>query len=344
MAGERSVTMKEVARHAGVASSTVSRALSGHADVSAEMRRRVANAAAELGYEPDFLGQSLRRGTTNLVGFVVRDIANPLFAEIVKGAETQLRREGYYALLMNSLGERDLDAANIDILRKRRVDGLILSLQSERHPDTVRALKRLQMPVVLLDREVKGLRCGVVLCDHVRGVQDAVADLLSHGHTRIGLLSGPADILASRERVEGFRRAFQAAGLPVPTGLIKQGSYSRDAGYRLALDLLDGPEVPSALVAGGIQLGTGMFAAVAARGCRVPEDLAVVVCDEVEWMDLLHPSVSTVSRDSVRMGELAALLLIDMLRNPNKVRTEVVPTRYVPRESTAARRRVKSTS
>lgn len=198
-------------------------------------------------------------------------------------------------------------------------------------------LKRLDIPVVLLDREVKGLRCGVVLCDHVRGVSDAVADLIARGHTRIGLICGPPDILASRERLEGFNQAFDSAGVAVPADLINQGSYRREAGYELVRELLGGPAPPSALILGSIQLGVGGFAALGALGCRIPEDIAVVVCDEVEWMGVLHPSVSTVSRDTERMGDLAAELLIDMLRDPSKVRTEVVPTRYTRRESTGAR-------
>src|SRR5438874_10647091 len=146
--------MREVADRAGVAMSSVSRVLSGHPDVSPKMRRAVMAAVEELGYRPDMLAQSLRSGKTFSVGFTVSDISNPVLADIVTGAEKRLREGGYSLLLTNSEGNGELDAEQISLLQRRRVDGLILSLADENHPATVTALREVSVPVVLVDRDV----------------------------------------------------------------------------------------------------------------------------------------------------------------------------------------------
>ena len=154
--------MREVAEVAGVAMSSVSRVLSGHPDVSPAMRQRVLAAVEQLGYKPNLLAQSLRRQETLSVGFVVRDISNPLMAEIVKSAETRLRESRYALLLTNSESDPELDADHIRLFQQRRVDGLILSLTSETHPRTTSLLENLDIPCVLVDRDVPAsVRSGV---------------------------------------------------------------------------------------------------------------------------------------------------------------------------------------
>ncbi len=123
----RRPTMHDVAARAGVALSSVSRALSDHPDVSKKMRRRVHDAASELGYEPNFLAQSLRTGSTYTIGFLIRDIANPFFAAMANGAEHFLRQRGFVMLLVNSDGDSEVEANHINVLRRRRVDGMILN-------------------------------------------------------------------------------------------------------------------------------------------------------------------------------------------------------------------------
>ncbi|MBO4208427.1 LacI family DNA-binding transcriptional regulator, partial [Micromonospora echinofusca] len=146
--GEIPVTIRDVAARAGVALSSVSRVLSGHPDVSAAMRSRVESAAKDLGYEPDLLAQSLRRGSTRTVGFVLRDISNPLFANIARRCEQELRRAGYSMVLVNSDGLVEAESEHLALLRRRRVDGVIASLVSETSASTRRALVGLRVPVV----------------------------------------------------------------------------------------------------------------------------------------------------------------------------------------------------
>ena len=131
---ESPVTIRDVAARAGVALSSVSRVLSGHPDVSASMRAKVEEAAQALGYEPDLLAQSLRSGATRTIGFIIRDIANPLFAVVARACEQELRRNGYSLILMNSDGSVETESKNFALLRRRRVDGVIASLVAEDSP------------------------------------------------------------------------------------------------------------------------------------------------------------------------------------------------------------------
>lgn len=324
-------TILDVARRADVAVSSVSRVLNDHPDVSPAMRRRVLAAVDALGYRPHFIAKSLRSGMTYSVGFVVRDISNPLFADIAKGAEDTLRRAGYSMILTNSEGDPDLDAEYIALLRQRRVDALMLSLESESHPATLEALQSFPGPLVLLDREVPSLEASAVLCDHHSGMHDAVDHLLDLGHRRVGILAGPTAIRATRERVRGYREAYEGRRQWVDEELIRLGAYTRKFAYRETLSLLDLPNPPTALVAGGLQLAAGVLLAAHDRGMKAGRDLAFVTCDEIDLMRVFDPPISAVTRDAGLLGEQAARLLIDMLVRGAPRRVEHLATQYVPR-------------
>jgi LacI family transcriptional regulator len=324
------LTIRQVARRAGVSVSSVSRVLNGHPDISEAMRQKVLSATAELGYQPDSIARGLRSGATSTIGFSIRDITNSLFGEMVKGAEWLLQSRGYSILLMNSLENPELDARNIAALRRRRVDGLILSLQSERHEGTRRELLSFQKPVVLLDREVSGVAAGAVMCDHYAGVYPAVRDQIAKGRSRLALICGPEDIRATRERLRAFQSAHADAGLkPVPR-LVRLGSYTRDYGYEAALDLLASRARPAGIICGGSQIGTGVIAALRSQGLSTRE-VPLVICDTSEAMALLDPGIGTINRDAESMGRLAAELILEALQRGDPTPASVsVPTNYVP--------------
>jgi len=329
-------TIEEVAQLAGVARSSVSRALNDHPDVSPEMKARVRRAAERLSYQPDFLAQSLRRGATRTVGFIVRDISIPLFADIVKGAEAEFESKGYSVLLMNSLREPSLEAKHIRVLAHRRVDGLILSLASESSTATIAALRQVHAPTVLLDRDIVGLAVDAVRFDHAAGVHDAVTTLLRLGHRRIGLIVGSPDIRPTRERLRGYLGAYESAGIAVAReGVIQVATYTPDLAVEATFSLLDGPTRPTAILAGDSQLGTGLLLALSQRGLQHGRDLAIVICDDLPLLPFLDPPVSVVGRDAEAMGTVAAQLLLQRLADPDAPSaTETLPTRFIDRGST----------
>jgi LacI family transcriptional regulator len=330
----RRASMREVAELAEVAISSVSRVLSGHPDVSTEMKERVLDAVAQLEYEPDFLAQSLRRGQTLSVGFVLADISNPLMADIVLGAEAELRSAGYSLVLMNSENDPSLDAAHIRFFQSRRVDGMILSLASETNPSTIEGIEAANVPVVLVDRELpKALGASAVFNDHTAGMEAAVRHLVSLGHRRIALITGSVEQLPGRQRIKGMQNVIAETNGAVE-GIYLPGSFSREHGEVAARTLLAGPDRPTAIIAGGNQLLIGCLRVLNEAGLRVPEDASLVTCDDVPLSELYRPPIATITRDTVGLGRTAAELLLRRLgEHPRPPETVVLATVYTPRAS-----------
>jgi LacI family transcriptional regulator len=322
--------MQEVAKRAGVASSSVSRVLSGHPNVSEVMRNRVIDAVAALGYEPNLLAQSLRRGSTMTVGFVVSNISNPLLSEIALGAETCLQAAGYSMLLANSMSDPELDAAHIGLLAQRRADGLLLSLSSEDWPGTIEAVKKAGIPVVLVDREINvDQAVSAVLAEHDIGIIEAVQHLASLGHRRIALVSGPSNLRPSRDRSSAMRKICRQLGIACS---IRAGSFSSEHGESATEALLAQSEPPTAIVVGSNQILVGVLRQLRRANKRIPEDISLVTCDEVPLAEFLVPPLATIERDHYQMGVIAAKLLLELLSG-EKARFEKVPTVYIPTAS-----------
>lgn len=331
-ARRKRASMREVAELADVAISSVSRVLSGHPDVSAEMRDRVLAAVDQLEYEPDFLAQSLRRGATLSVGYVVGDISNPLISSITSGAESVLRGGGYSMLLMNSENVADLDTAHIKFFLARRVDGMILSLASERHPDTLDILGQVDVPIIMVDRDVpRDLHASMVRNDHRAGMRAAVDHLLDLGHRRIALITGGLELWPVRERIAGMQEAIQGRGIPDESISIA-GSLSAEHGERATEQVLAMTPRPTAIVAGGNQVLAGCIRALQANRVRIPDDLSLVTCDEVDLSVLHDPPIAAVARDTLLLGRTAAELLLERL-DGGEPRTVLLPTQFVARPS-----------
>jgi LacI family transcriptional regulator len=304
--------------------------------VSAAMRARVEQATADLGYEPDLLAQSLRRGSTRTVGFVLRDISNPLFANIARGCEQVLRRSNYSMLITSSDGSVEAEAVNLALLRRRRVDGVIVSLVSETAPQARQALSDFAVPIVLLDREVEGFRCSAVLCDHYSGVRQATEELLARGHRRIALVSGSLDVRSSRERRRGYIDAYAAAGFEPPEDLTVFGEFDPDFAKAQLIRML--PRAPSvtAVLTGGLGTTAGALRALRQLRKEPGKDVALVALDEWPDFDVFAPWLSSVTRDSGEMGTAAAALLLDLL-NGAENRVETIDTVFKPRDSLGPR-------
>ncbi|HLB76207.1 MAG TPA: LacI family DNA-binding transcriptional regulator, partial [Candidatus Dormibacteraeota bacterium] len=179
LASSEPVTIRDVARKARVSLSSVSRVLTEHPDVSRTMKQRVLKATATLGYEPHFIAQSLRRGVTHTLGFLIGDISNPVFADMIRGAEDHARSKGYAVMLTNSEGDPELDAKHLHLFLRRRVDGIILSTAETSSPEVARALLDPTVPFVVLDRDTPPhSRVSSVYGDHAAGMKDATAHLI----------------------------------------------------------------------------------------------------------------------------------------------------------------------
>lgn len=323
----RPPTIRDVAARAGVALSSVSRALSGHPDVSATMKARVETAARELGYEPDLLAQSLRRGSTRTVGFAMRDISNQLFANVAKSCEQELRRAGYTMILTNSDGDLLTEAANLDVLRRRRIDGLIVSLVSETAERTSRTLQSMGLPIVLLDREVEGLEASGVLCDHYAGVTEAMQALLDVGHRRIAIVLGPDDVRTARERRRAYDDALRAAGIPHDDSLVIVGALDEVSVEKRLSVVMGRADAPTAVLAVGIPATVAALRAGRAVGKEAGKDLAIIALDEWPFLEDFTNSIAVITRDPAVMGREAARLMLQLM-DKGKPTSVTVPVMF----------------
>src|SRR3954453_19058451 len=218
------VNIRDVARHAGVSSMTVSRVINASAAVSPETRGRVEQAIAELGYVPSRLARGLSARRSGTLAVIVPDVSNPFFTLIVRGAEDVARRAGYRVILCDTRADLALEGEVIEEMIAPRVDGIVIAPVTDRSRDHLRRLDRFGVPFVLIDRTVPGVDSHAVLGDSVGGSRRLVEHLASLGHRRIGMIVEADDVSTARERRRGYEDALRAAGLSPAPELVAHAS------------------------------------------------------------------------------------------------------------------------
>jgi len=331
-----------VAQRAGVAISTVSKVFSGRGEVIPALRARVTEAADELGYQPNYVAQSLRRGATDLIGFAAADLSDPFSAAIAAGAESVLRPAGYALLVMSAAHDRDTEAANIRYLNSRRVDSILIAPTRENHPGLFDALQDFNGPVVAIESELDPrLSVDGVATDHRQGMVAAVGHLVGAGHSRIAALTGPAWRRAGRERAAGLADGLRAHGIEADPARTIATEHDAAAAEAALSRLLVGPSPPTAIVAGGVQLLLGALAAIRARGLAIGRDVALVGWDDLPLAAFTTPPIAVVDRDPKGLGIAAARRALARLgsggvRDDGPARMDLLPARFIPRPSASA--------
>jgi LacI family transcriptional regulator len=333
----RRVTVTHVAQHAGVALSTASRALTGRPNVRPHTRERVVRSAEALGYVPDPFAQSLRTGKSRTIGFLVADLSNQVFVDSVKGAADVARRHGYSVMLTNSEGDPDLDRQQLTTMLTRRLDGIIV-LSADAVLDDERPHRSRRAPLVVFDRDAaRGSHLTTVLWDHASGFRAATSSLIARGHRQIGFISGSAELRPVRERLAGFREAHHEAGLEVDESLIRLGSLQPGFGRVETGRLMRSDDPPTALIAAGSRQLVGVLEALQELGVEVGRDVALISTDDVDLTRLYRPPISAVTRDTYRMGQIAAELVIERIEDSGApIRSVTLPTMFVERGSSSA--------
>jgi LacI family transcriptional regulator len=326
-------TISEVAKKASVSRATVSHVINNTRYVSEDTRQRVKQAIDELGYRPNILARSLRLGQTHTLGLILPDSSNTFFAEIGRGIEIAAFESGYNVILCNSDEDPQKENLYIDVLTKKQVDGIILTSTS-RQGDALRSLNKLQIPIVLLDREITGLTLDTVLTDNKAGGLIATNHLISLGHQRIGCITGPSSTAPSAQRVIGYQQALDEAGIPYAESLVRSGDFHASSGLVMGNELLSMAEPPSAIFACNDMMAIGVLRAASERGLRVPGDLALVGFDDIELGSFTNPALTTIAQPKLELGSKAIQFLLRRIKNPRSdVQYEMLPVELVPRAS-----------
>ncbi|MBN1640595.1 MAG: LacI family DNA-binding transcriptional regulator [Anaerolineae bacterium] len=332
----RHPTIRDVAKHAGVSKSTVSRVLSARdRPVSDGAKRRVLAAVEALGYEPNPLARGLRRGETRTLGLVVRSTANPFFAEVARGAEDAALAQGYSLLICNTDGDPARERSYIDVLLRKQIDGIFF-LTARTRDDQMRSILRQGIAVVTTARPSPDLATDCVWTDNVAGGRAATSHLVSLGHRRIACIAGARDLSLSEDRLAGYRAALAEARMPVEERYVVLGDFRPEGGYQAARRLLALDPRPTALFACNDLMAIGAICAATEIGLAVPQDLSVVGFDNLELAAFGNPPLTTIAQPTHEIGRIAAAMLIDRLQEPAlPLQIRMMETELVVRRSTA---------
>jgi DNA-binding LacI/PurR family transcriptional regulator len=300
------VSIKDIARAAGVSHSTVSRALSDSPLINTGTKSRIQVLARTMGYSPDAAARSLVMRRTHAVGVVVTTIADPFSAEVVEGIERTASAHGYSVILAASNDEPEREIAAVEMLHSKRVDAIVItsSRVGALHQERLGAAG---VPVILLNnhsqQEVPNAYS--VRVDDVHGGQLATSHLIDLGHRRIAHVAGPEGRTPSRERLQGYRQALDAADLTFEPALVIPGNGRPEGGGTALAALLALPERPSAVFCYNDMTAIGLLRGAKAAGVRVPEDLAVVGFDNIPFAAYVTPSLTTVAQPMLELGQRA---------------------------------------
>jgi LacI family transcriptional regulator len=327
------VTLQQVAERAGVSPSTVSRILNGTAVVSEDKQKAVADAIAELGFVPNPVARGLAGGRTLSVGVVTQAIDSPFYGGALRGIEDTLQAAGYMPLFASGHWDPKAEKQCVDVLRSRRVDGLIVL--TGRMSDSVLEAVAADLPVVITGRRLLAPGLFSLDFDDESGARMAAEHLLQLGHRRIVFIRGDPLHPDAQARERGFRAALSAAGVPVDEALVLNGNYLEESGLRVVERLLDDGPRFTAIFASNDQMGVGAALALHRKGLRVPQDVSLVGFDDLPSSSYTVPPMSSVSQPIYELGKLAAAAMLDLLagRSPE---ISLPPPRVVLRESTAA--------
>jgi len=332
------VTIKDVARLSGVSSMTVSRVINGSERVSPETRQRVERAIAELGYVPSRLARGLIRQKTGTLALIVPDVANPFFTLIVRGAEDVARRAGYRMILADTRADLTIERDVIEEMLAHRVDGIMIAPVSDRSKGHLQRLARYGVEFVLIDRTVSGIESDVVTGDNVGGARRLVEHLISLGHRRIGFITESDDVSTARDRRQAYEATLAAAGLPHSPSLIVRSTVDPPGGYEGMRRLLALDEPPTAVFTVNNLVALGAIEAVRAHKLEVPDDVALVCFDDIEYASRLYPFLTVMAQPAETLGTLGTQLLLERIegRAPEQQRVVVLPAQFVVRQSCGA--------
>jgi LacI family transcriptional regulator len=329
-------TIRDVARFAQVSHQTVSRVINGESCITPKTRARVERAIADLGFRPSHIARSLVSRSTKTIGLVIGDVASPFFPDVVRGAEDRLSEAGFCVILSSSRREPERELRNVKHLLERSTDGLILGAPQSDPQALAELAERTGVPMVLLNRDVRGRHVDSVWIDWQAATTEVVGYLAELGHRQVGLVVPSRAEARYANREDWYRPALRRAGLLPAPSLIFRGSLSIDGGYQAGLQMLAHAERPTAVICHSDAMAIGLLQACGERGVAVPGELSVIGWDDVPYARLVTPPLTTVRIPRYELGEAAALKLLDLIAGRSSARTTALPLELIRRQSASS--------
>jgi LacI family transcriptional regulator len=311
------VTLSDIAVRAGVAVSTVSRVLNKKATkyrISAETEQLILRTASELKYRPNQLARGLRLSQTNTIGLIAPDVSNPFFAYLIKRVQSVAHATGFSLVVCNTDENLDLEIEHVNLLYRKRVDGLIAMPVGQHYEHFVEWLER-DLPLVLLDRCFDQVAANSVVVDNFSGAFDAVDHLIRSGHECIAIIQGLPGTYTSTARLNGYKEALRVHGLAFSERLAVGGDFRQENGYVETKLLLSMDPRPTAIFATSDLITLGALQAIYEEGLSIPDDISLIVFDDFEFAPYLRCPLTAVRQPKELMGETAVKMLVECIRN-----------------------------
>jgi len=326
-------TIRDVARQAGVSHQTVSRVINGSDDVLPETRALVEAAIEEMGYRPNAIARSMARGKTHTLACISPNLTDFTFASVIEGAEVEARQHKYFMLSSSASDPEAFRELVDELVGHRRVDGLIVI---NPYADQRFEFIPKDFPLVFVGVSAREKDICSVSLDDEKVAYEAICHLLSLGHARIALVTGPMEEDCSQDRAEGYRRALTEAGIPFDESMVIEGDWSATSGRDALLSFIEQGRVPTAVFAQNDRMAMGVMSAAREAGIKVPTQLAVIGVDDMPLSSYFDPPLTTMRQDMPRIGREATRMLLNIIQKKATQTCDMkLPAELVVRQSTS---------
>ena len=308
-------TIKDVARLAGVSTTTVSHVINKTRFVAEATQEKVNNAVKQLKYSPSAVARSLKCNSTQTIGMLVTQSTNPFFSEVIDGVESYCYRQGYTLILCNTGGIYEKQRDYIRMLAEKRVDGILVMCSDLTEELLIMLDSYSDIPKVIMDWGPESSQADKIIDNSEAGGYLATKFLIDHGHTNIACLSGHLNKAACKERIIGFRRAMSEARLQINEDWILEGNFECDTAGLAADSIIAMDQKPSAVFCFNDTMALGLMSRLQQRGIRIPEDMSVIGYDNIEISEYFSPPLTTIHQPKRRVGKNAFEILLQRIKN-----------------------------
>ena len=314
-------TMKDIARRTGLGLATISSYFNG-GNVREKNRIKIEEAIEELHYEVNEVARGLKTNATRTIGVVIPELNNTFCAEIITGMEDVLRSHGYATIVCDCRTDKKLEREAVEFLIRRRVDGII-NMPVDEEGNHLKRFQKTGKPIVLIDRKLQGINCDSVLVDNKKAAEDAVRYFIERGHQNIGIIGGPEEIFTAQERMAGYYKALESAGIPVSESLIWHGDYTIQGGVRGLEELVQNNPEMTAVFVTNYEMTMGAMIGVNELGIRIPEQLSMIGFDNLQFARACNPKLTIVAQPTDGIAKEVAKVMLDRLENTGEASGEL---------------------
>ncbi|MGQ4665372.1 LacI family DNA-binding transcriptional regulator [Metabacillus halosaccharovorans] len=324
--------MSDVAKLANVSPATVSRVLSNPDLVSKETREKVMEVINKVNYKPHIVARQFRTKETKIILVVVPDITSAFFSKVLRGIEHVAVQNGYQVILGDTENDTEREQEYINLLLQKQADGMVL-LTARQDKTQLEEIAE-HFPMVLACEYMDGLNVPTVSIDNISSARKATEHLIQQGHTKIAHITGPINVILSRDRLRGFQQAMMSHDFEIDSAYIQEGDFTFESGYHQMLKLLALETPPSAVFVFNDEMAMGVIKAVKDSHLSIPEDVAVVGFDNIKMSSVIEPNLTTINQPKYEIGKKAMELLLKLINGESLQKKKfVMKDELIVRES-----------